>query len=179
MNRLEDLSELKLEPIKFKMTVDLGWSSDFLNKIELEYRKFWKLVQSGQSNLVPTKYVDEFWHYHILDTRKYHSDCEQFLGKFLHHFPYLGLRGEEDYINFIKKGQNSRNLGLLAGCDDDVCESNYCEGDDDSDARMRPGKNELFEYEKNKFLPGWEDTDIDRRISGFHEPSIKIDSTTH
>jgi hypothetical protein len=44
---------------------------------------------------------------------------------------------------------------------------------------MRPGKNELFEYEKNKFLPGWEDTDIDRRISGFHEPSIKIDSTTH
>ncbi len=33
---------------------------------------------------------------HILDTRKYAADCETTFGYFLHHFPYLGLRGEED-----------------------------------------------------------------------------------
>ena len=33
---------------------------------------------------------------HILDTRKYAADCEAAFGHFVHHFPYLGLRGEED-----------------------------------------------------------------------------------
>src|SRR5262249_39319225 len=39
---------------------------------------------------------DRFWHMHILDTRKYAADCDAVFGHFLHHFPYLGLRGEED-----------------------------------------------------------------------------------
>ena len=175
MEKLKKISHLDLEPIKFKIMVELGWSSNFLNKIEIEYRKFWEMVQKGQSNLVPTKYVDEFWHFHILDTRKYHDDCNLFLGRFLHHFPYLGLRGEDDYQNFMAKGQKTKNLGIMAACDDDVCECNYCEwDDDDSDARMRPGKDDLYEYEKKKVLPGWEGTEIDRRDIGFHEPSSKI-----
>ena len=33
---------------------------------------------------------------HILDTRKYAADCEATFGHFLHHFPYLGLRGADD-----------------------------------------------------------------------------------
>ncbi len=48
------------------------------------------------SGLVPTKDVDEFWHQHIMDTRAYAQDCEEALGHFLHHFPYMGMRGEED-----------------------------------------------------------------------------------
>ncbi|HSW20197.1 MAG TPA: hypothetical protein VLJ86_23450, partial [Ramlibacter sp.] len=40
--------------------------------------------------------IDRFWHMHILDTRKYAADCEASFGHFVHHFPYLGLRGEED-----------------------------------------------------------------------------------
>jgi hypothetical protein len=40
--------------------------------------------------------VDTFWHYHILDTRKYAADCQAVFGQFLHHFPYSGLRGNED-----------------------------------------------------------------------------------
>jgi hypothetical protein len=31
-----------------------------------------------------------------LDTQKYAEECSTVFGEFLHHFPYFGLRGEED-----------------------------------------------------------------------------------
>lgn len=49
--------------------------------------------------IVPTQEIDVVWHYHILDTTKYESDCQQLFGRFLHHFPYFGLRGELDRQN--------------------------------------------------------------------------------
>ena len=36
------------------------------------------------------------WHYHILDTEKYAEDCRDIFGYFVHHFPYFGMRGDED-----------------------------------------------------------------------------------
>ncbi|HEU4561412.1 MAG TPA: hypothetical protein VFS20_26400 [Longimicrobium sp.] len=39
------------------------------------------------------------WHYHILDTRAYHRDCQTLFGEYFHHFPYFGMRGEEDEQN--------------------------------------------------------------------------------
>jgi len=39
------------------------------------------------------------WHAHILDTNAYAPDCEKVFGKFLHHFPYWGMRGEEDLVD--------------------------------------------------------------------------------
>lgn len=36
------------------------------------------------------------WHHHILDTHAYAPDCQSVFGHFLHHFPYWGMRGEED-----------------------------------------------------------------------------------
>lgn len=43
--------------------------------------------------------MGKFWHYHILDTRAYHKDCDTVFGHYLHHFPYFGMRGEQDAIN--------------------------------------------------------------------------------
>jgi hypothetical protein len=40
--------------------------------------------------LVPSEEVDEFWHNHILDTKKYFKDCELFFGEYLHHDPSFG-----------------------------------------------------------------------------------------
>jgi hypothetical protein len=37
--------------------------------------------------LVPTREIDEFWHNHILYTKKYHHDCMQIFGHYLHHEP--------------------------------------------------------------------------------------------
>ncbi|NJL09636.1 MAG: hypothetical protein HC908_03855, partial [Calothrix sp. SM1_7_51] len=46
--------------------------------------------------IVPNKAVDQFWHQHILDTEKYYQDCQEVFGYFMHHFPYFGMRGEND-----------------------------------------------------------------------------------
>ncbi|NJN86389.1 MAG: hypothetical protein HC881_08865 [Leptolyngbyaceae cyanobacterium SL_7_1] len=46
--------------------------------------------------LVPPDDIDQVWHYHILDTQKYATDCQHLFGYFIHHFPYLGTRGEYD-----------------------------------------------------------------------------------
>lgn len=65
--------------------------------VERRYRKFLFLNHKHpESTVVPSKDVDKFWHYHILDTRKYADDCQKIFGYFLHHFPYFGMRGDED-----------------------------------------------------------------------------------
>ncbi len=92
--------ELNLEPIKVKlMHVESGegWSLARVNFVEGEYRRFLELAKRFPDEEVAcSKDVDIFWHYHILDTRKYAQDCEQIFGYFLHHFPYIGLGSEDD-----------------------------------------------------------------------------------
>jgi hypothetical protein len=56
--------------------------------------------------LAPSKDVDKFWHGHILDTLKYAEDCQNVFGYFLHHFPYFGMRGEEDAANLRAASAN-------------------------------------------------------------------------
>ena len=49
--------------------------------------------------LPPMLEVDEVWHHHILDTRRYIKDCDQVFGHYFHHYPYFGTRGEKDLRN--------------------------------------------------------------------------------
>jgi putative hemolysin len=53
--------------------------------------------------------VDTFWHYHILDTMKYAADCEQAFGYFLHHYPYVGMRGDDEQFR-VDGGNRMRDL---------------------------------------------------------------------
>ena len=103
--KVERIKHLDLEPIKFKIVEGgeegLGWTIEKADRVELEYKNFLILNLKNRLNgrlpsIVPTKEVDQFWHKHILDTLKYAEDCDFCLGFFLHHFPYLGLRGAED-----------------------------------------------------------------------------------
>lgn len=74
-----------------------GWLSDYCDKVEKEYRRYLALSRLYPSKaIVPSRIVDTFWHAHILDTQAYAPDCERAFGGFLHHFPYFGMRGEED-----------------------------------------------------------------------------------
>ena len=97
------MREMDLEPIVIKaMDAEegMGWSFDFALKAAGEYRRFLALcVRNPDSPIVPSSIVDDFWHLHILDTAKYQEDCERYLGYFLHHFPYFGMRGEQDAEN--------------------------------------------------------------------------------
>lgn len=86
------LKEKLMDPTEGK-----GWSKDECDTIELLYKDFLILMWMHPNEyIVPNKVIDEFWHAHILDTRKYHADCDLIFGEYLHHFPYFGLRGEED-----------------------------------------------------------------------------------
>ncbi|WP_242630876.1 glycine-rich domain-containing protein [Variovorax paradoxus] len=91
---------LDLAPIKFKACRKedgYGWSAGYADQMEVAYKRYLILhAKHPDLTLAPEQDVDRFWHMHILDTRKYAADCETTFGYFLHHFPYLGLRGEDD-----------------------------------------------------------------------------------
>jgi hypothetical protein len=74
-----------------------GYGPDRLDLMESEYRKFLALrLAFRDSDIVPCKLVDEMWHAHILDTIAYRRDCDALFGRFMDHFPYFGMRGEDD-----------------------------------------------------------------------------------
>ncbi len=91
---------LDLEPIIFKLCDPVygkGWLLEKAQRVEQEYRRWLFLqTQNIEHSLVPTEDMDEMWHVHILDTKKYAADCDMMFGEFLHHFPYFGMRGAED-----------------------------------------------------------------------------------
>ncbi len=95
---------LDLDAIKFKLVnteEGQGWSRQYADHNELEYKRFLILLAKyPEAPITPSKSVDKFWHGHILDTLKYAEDCQSTFGYFLHHFPYFGMRGEEDAVNF-------------------------------------------------------------------------------
>ena len=106
--------QLDLEPIKTKlMHVESGegWSLDKANAVEKEYRRFLCLMKMyPDESIAPLVDVDTFWHYHILDTMKYAVDCEQAFGYFVHHYPYVGMRGGDDEQFRIDSGERMQSL---------------------------------------------------------------------
>lgn len=97
---LQSIMALDLNPIIYSLVKrDDGprWSIEKAKEIEIWYRRFLFLTcMHPEEAIVPTKEIDEFWHTHILDTKKYFSDCQEICGEYIHHFPYLGTRGRED-----------------------------------------------------------------------------------
>lgn len=108
------IAALDLEPIKAKlmhMESGEGWSLERATAVEIEYRRFLYLMKKFPTDqAAPLFDVDTFWHQHILDTIKYAADCEQIFGYFLHHFPYLGLRGEDDEAAHHRIGARMQEL---------------------------------------------------------------------
>ena len=96
---LDRLHNLDLEPIIFRVMYleKTLWSLEKADNVAQMYRCFLYLAWKYPGKvIVPNKAVDQFWHQHILDTEKYHQDCQAVFGYFMHHFPYFGMRGEVD-----------------------------------------------------------------------------------
>lgn len=100
---LESINSIDLSMVRFKlMNPDEGesWSGAYCVRVEAEYRRYLALNRAyPEKAIVPSKIVDKVWHAHILDTHAYAKDCEQVFGSFVHHFPYMGTRGDEDARN--------------------------------------------------------------------------------
>lgn len=113
---LEEIDCLDLSMVKMKLCLPKekegkGWTPGFADDCEKFYKMFLKLhVLTDRNDIVPTKTIDEMWHAHILDTRKYHEDCQTIFGHYLHHFPYFGLRGEQDAKNLKAAFAKSEDL---------------------------------------------------------------------
>ena len=92
---MRKIEELDLEPIKSKLMHEAsgeGWSAARADAIAKEYCRFLFMMHKfPDESFAPLVDVDTFWHYHILDTRKYAADCQEIFGYFLHHHPYVGL----------------------------------------------------------------------------------------
>ena len=97
---LAAIEAMNLDLIKFKAMRredGYGWTPDYADQMEIAYKRYLMLhAKYPDVTLAPDQDIDRFWHMHILDTRKYAADCEEAFGHFVHHFPYLGLRGEDD-----------------------------------------------------------------------------------
>jgi hypothetical protein len=82
------------------------WTDAVVAEAERRYRLFLALhlVHSGRTFSLD-KILDDYWHAHILDTRKYTVDCELLFGSYLHHDPYFGLEDDAEW---------EENLALFA-----------------------------------------------------------------
>lgn len=92
------VAKIDLELTKLELQATKIWSEMRCNLAEVEYKRFLTLLLWNPylpHPLVPTELVDEIWHRHVLDTRKYHSDMKALFGEYLHHFPFLGFIDEE------------------------------------------------------------------------------------
>ena len=113
-NDFAAIAALDLDPIKVKLMhaqSGEGWSREKADAVEGEYRRFLFLMKKHpDAHSAPLFDVDIFWHYHILDTMKYMADCDAVFGHYLHHFPYLGLRGEDDEALHEEAGERMKEL---------------------------------------------------------------------
>ncbi|MCG2585715.1 hypothetical protein [Massilia sp. TS11] len=108
------IAALNLDPIKVKLMHEEsgeGWTRAQADAVEFEYRRFLYLMKTFPNEpAAPSMQVDTFWHYHILDTMAYAQDCAAVFGYFLHHFPYIGLRGEADLEAHHEIGNRMKEL---------------------------------------------------------------------
>ena len=108
------INSIDLKMVKKKLMDEeegQGWGEEYTNYVEKRYRRYLcMIVLNENGSIVPTKNIDQFWHQHILDTRAYAKDCQSILGKFIHHFPYFGMRSEEDAQDLLDSFEETKEF---------------------------------------------------------------------
>ena len=101
------VNSLNFEQMNNKLIKTYGWSEKDVSSTNKTYKE-WLVISACYPDvpLVPTMKLDEYWHMHILDTKKYMVDCQLLFGSYKHHYPYFGETGS-DYsdkcFSFTKK----------------------------------------------------------------------------
>lgn len=89
----ELIKSLDLSKITAKLMLKKNWSQHQANIIEKWYKRFLMMhVKYPGQSMIPNDFIDDFWHEHILDTRKYAKDCNLVFGEFMHHNPSYGQK---------------------------------------------------------------------------------------
>src|SRR5437660_3407882 len=110
------INALGLESVKVRMMdpeLGEGWTREYAEGIERGYRTYLSMLAKYPDHAVDillSKDVDEFWHTHILQTIKYHDDCESVFGKYLHHAPHIGELTAADIAKREALAEKTRRL---------------------------------------------------------------------
>jgi hypothetical protein len=114
IQKFEQIENLDFSQLKSKLKDKEdgeGWSNYECESSEKLYKRFLKLILLFPTErLVPTKTIDTFWHYHILDTRHYLKTTTSIFGEYIHHYPYLGLGGDNEIIELNSLFQKTLQL---------------------------------------------------------------------
>lgn len=107
------IDNIDFSMIANKIRMTKKWKKKDIDKICAYYRNFLFLNKKygkeiGQ--LPPSEEVDEFWHTHILDTHKYHQDCDAIFGCYLHHYPYFGIDDKSNRQDLQNAFENMQRL---------------------------------------------------------------------
>jgi hypothetical protein len=92
---LAAIQALDVEPVKVRMMDPVrgeGWTRERADAVEITYKNFLSMLvkhPEEAEEIAMSEDTDEFWHTHILQTRKYADDCEEMFGTYLHHSPHL------------------------------------------------------------------------------------------
>src|SRR5688572_22771228 len=86
---LDRIDQLNLVSIGHRLRTKEDWPLARIAEAERDYRRFLLLLalHPGQTVVPWNDDLDVFWHYHILDSRKYEQDCALLFGRFVHHDP--------------------------------------------------------------------------------------------
>ncbi len=110
------IAAVDLEMVKMKIaepTEEVGWNAAQCEDAEVEYKRFLTLCMRypyPAYSIVPNTIIDTMWHYHVLDTRAYVRDSQTVFGGYFHHYPYFGLRGDEDARNLRSAFETTKEL---------------------------------------------------------------------
>jgi hypothetical protein len=97
------IDDLDLSMIANAMVAKLGWLPSEVKECCLLYKNYLYLkYKYPHEILAPSDDIDEFWHNHILDTKKYRADCEKIFGNYLDHCPYLDMKAKDSAEFFAK-----------------------------------------------------------------------------
>jgi hypothetical protein len=114
----EHIQRLDFSMIIYKITqpdpsIAMLWDEESAIEAIRYYKNYlWLLRKYSELHSVipPSIEIDEIWHHHILDTYQYEQDCLRIFGQFLHHYPYFGMRGEQDKIDLHNQFEITQQL---------------------------------------------------------------------
>ncbi len=94
------VNSLDLAQMNEKLINFYGWSKEDVTLMHDYYNK-WLALHACYPELAiaPSAKLDEYWHMHILDTKKYMEDCQLVFGEYLHHYPYFGLENDSENLD--------------------------------------------------------------------------------
>jgi hypothetical protein len=107
---------LDLESVKLRMMdaeLGEGWTREYADSIGVAYKTYLTMLvkhPADAEDILLSEDVDEFWHTHILQTRKYMQDCQNVFGNYLHHEPHVGEVTAADIEKRTVQAEKTRQL---------------------------------------------------------------------